>query len=141
MDPAASGTDHLGSATSVSTDASSCSVSFVPAPPKTLMPLSSYGLCDAEITIPASNPSVRARYATAGVGTTPALTTVAPSLVSPRASSSSIHDPDSRVSRPITNRRVLDGPKGPSPLVNGVFDGPKGPSPPVIRVSCGDEPL
>ena len=32
------------------------------------MPLSSNGLCDAEITTPASNPSCRVRYATAGVG-------------------------------------------------------------------------
>ena len=57
--------------------------------------------------MPASKPSVRARYATAGVGTTPALTTVAPSLVNPRASSSSIQVPDSRVSRPITKRVVF----------------------------------
>ena len=43
------------------------------------------------------------------VGTTPALTTVAPLLVNPRASSSSIHVPDSRVSRPMTNLGVEPG--------------------------------
>jgi hypothetical protein len=40
----------------------------------------------------------------AGVGITPALVTVAPSEPAPRASSSSIHVPDSRVSRPTTKR-------------------------------------
>ena len=69
------------------------------------MPLSSYGLCDAEITIPASNPSVRARYAIAGVGTTPALTTVAPSAVRPRASSSL--DPRARFTRVASDHKPV----------------------------------
>ena len=54
---------------------------------------------------------------------TPALTTVAPSLVSPRASSSSIHVPDSRVSRPMTNRRDDagdDDPRGDNALLSAV---------------------
>ena len=59
--PGAAPTLHDKSATSVSTEASSASVSLTPDPPNTLMPLSSYGLCEAEITSPASNPSVRAR--------------------------------------------------------------------------------
>jgi hypothetical protein len=37
----------------LSTCDSSASVNFSPAPEKTLMPLSSNGLCDAEITTPA----------------------------------------------------------------------------------------
>src|SRR5919204_25081 len=40
----------------------------------------------------------------AGVGTTPALVTVAPSPDAPCASSASSHAPDSRVSRPISIR-------------------------------------
>ena len=40
---------------------SKSSSSFSPRPEKILMPLSSNGLCDAEITMPASNPSVRVR--------------------------------------------------------------------------------
>src|SRR3954464_723964 len=56
------------------------------------------------MTTPASYPAVRVRYATAGVGTTPALVTTAPSPVAPYASSASIHSPDSRVSRPTNTR-------------------------------------
>ena len=65
------------------------------------MPLSVQGLCDAEITTPAANPP-RARNATAGVVTTPALCTVAPAHCRPRVSDSAIHALDSRVSCPIT---------------------------------------
>ena len=46
-------------------------VNFSPAPENTLMPLSSNGLCDAEITTPAVYPIRGVRYATAGVGMTP----------------------------------------------------------------------
>src|SRR5262249_55500244 len=77
---------------------------FSPWPENTLIPLSSNGLCEAEITTPASKPAVRVRYATAGVGTTPVLTTTAPSPEAPCASSASIQTPDSRVSRPTSNR-------------------------------------
>ena len=42
-------------ATIASTSRSSASVNFSPLPENTLMPLSSNGLCDAEITMPASN--------------------------------------------------------------------------------------
>ena len=38
-----------------STSRSSVSVNFSPFPENTLMPLSSNGLCEAEITMPASN--------------------------------------------------------------------------------------
>jgi hypothetical protein len=40
---------------------SSASVNFSPAPENTLMPLSSKGLCEAEITTPACTPSARVR--------------------------------------------------------------------------------
>src|SRR5947209_4531396 len=71
------------------------------------MPLSSNGLCEAEITMPRSYAAERVRYATAGVGTTPALVTRAPSLAAPCASSDSIHPPDSRVSRPTRIRIAI----------------------------------
>src|SRR5581483_1563009 len=93
-----------GSARMASTSRSTRSVNFSPRPENTLMPLSPYGLCDAEMTTPASNACVRVRYATAGVGTTPALVTTAPSPDAPCASSASIHVPDSRVSRPTRKR-------------------------------------
>ena len=48
------------SATIASTSRSSASVNFSPRPEKTLMPLSSNGLCDAEITMPASKSISRA---------------------------------------------------------------------------------
>jgi hypothetical protein len=43
-----------------STSRSSASVNFSPLPEKTLMPLSSNGLCEAEMTSPASKPISRA---------------------------------------------------------------------------------
>ncbi len=49
---------HDGSATMASTSRSTDSVNFSPRPENTLMPLSSNGLCDAEITTPASYPAV-----------------------------------------------------------------------------------
>src|SRR5688572_24956475 len=87
-----------------STSRSSTSVNFSPRPENTLMPLSSNGLCDAEITMPASKSISRATYATAGVGMTPPLVRCPPAEPIPRASSRSIHSPDSRVSRPTMNR-------------------------------------
>ena len=67
-----------------STSRSTLSVNFSPRPENTLMPLSSKGLCDAEITTPASYSSkARVRYATAGVGSTPTLVTDAPSPPAP----------------------------------------------------------
>src|SRR5437764_2762679 len=88
-----------------STCCSSTSVNFSPRPENTLMPLSSNGLWDALITSPASNPNARVMYAVAGVGITPADVMAAPSACTPRPSSRSIHSPDSRVSRPMMNRR------------------------------------
>ena len=56
-----SGAVHDGSATIASTSRSTRSVNFSPRPENTLMPLSSNGLCDAEITTPASKPGARVR--------------------------------------------------------------------------------
>ena len=53
---------------------------------------------------PRRSRAARVRYATAGVGTTPALVTDAPSPHAPCASSASIQAPDSRVSRPTSSR-------------------------------------
>ena len=57
---------------------STASGSLKPSAPKSLMPLSCQGLCEAEMTTPAWKPCVRARNATAGVVTMPALSTCAP---------------------------------------------------------------
>ena len=64
--PAAAGaspasTDQLSSAISCSTRRSSSSVNFWPPPEKTLMPLSSKGLCEAEITAPSVTSLARVR--------------------------------------------------------------------------------
>ena len=53
---------HLsGRASSRSIAASVESASFAPSPEKNLMPLSSYGLCEALITMPAESRSARVR--------------------------------------------------------------------------------
>ena len=94
------------SAMIASTCASSVSVNFSPSPENTLMPLSSNGLWDAEITTPASNPSRGVRYAIAGRRDhARARSALAPS--EPRTPRQLLFDPgpDSRVSRPTTNRR------------------------------------
>ena len=75
-------------------------MNFSPAPENTLMPLSSNGLCDAEITTPAVYPMRGVKYAMAGVGMMPAPVSDPSWLLMPKASSRSIHAPDSRVSRP-----------------------------------------
>ena len=67
------------------------------------MPLSGYGLWEAEITAPASKPCCRTRYATAGVGITPAITTLPPTEQMPAANALSSIEPEIRVSRPIKN--------------------------------------
>ena len=78
-----------------------------------LMPLSANGLCDAEITAPAT-PSAAASHATAGVGTTPSSATSTPSAASPATSAASSSGPERRVSRPTTNARRRRAP-GPRP--------------------------
>ena len=88
---------------------SSARVNFSPAPENTLMPLSSNGLCDAEITTPASKPRGASGRPRRASGTTPALVT-AGARRRRRARSRSIQSPDSRVSRPS----ALAGPAGAS---------------------------
>src|SRR4051794_14981491 len=88
--------------------ASVSSSSFVPSRPKNLMPLSWYGLCDAETTAARSSPSRRASTAAPGVGSTPANTASPPAAVIPAASAASNICPDSRVSRTISTCGALD---------------------------------
>jgi hypothetical protein len=72
------GTRQPESAIMVSTVRSCASPNFSPLPENTLMPLSVYGLCDADSTTPRSKSSARVRNATPGVGITPVSVTVAP---------------------------------------------------------------
>ena len=74
-----------GSRISCSISASASSGSLKPSAPKILMPLSSYGLWLALITIPASARMLTARCATAGVGTGPHSSTRPPIDVIPEA--------------------------------------------------------
>src|ERR1700722_13985824 len=57
----------------------------------------------------------------AGVGTTPALVTAAPSLDAPCANAASIHPPDSRVSRPTSNLPTPRHWATPEPALHQVF--------------------
>jgi hypothetical protein len=82
--------------------------SFLPFAPKNLMPLSSNGLWEAEITLPPAAPSASTMRATAGVGTTPTLTTSTPIEASPAASAASSISPETRVSRPMTTKGRAD---------------------------------
>ena len=66
------------------------------------MPLSGIGLCDAESITPRSALASAVRNATAGVGSTPTRTTLAPALVSPATTAASSISPLARVSRPTT---------------------------------------
>src|SRR2546426_11708921 len=65
------GTQAIGSPIPRSIACSTASGSLVPEAEKNLMPLSSNGLCDALITMPADQRSARVRYANAGVGRGP----------------------------------------------------------------------
>ena len=66
------------------------------------MPLSAYGLCEAEMTQPSSAPSRPTSIATPGVGMTPAVSATPPPETMPSTRASSSAGPDSRVSRPRT---------------------------------------
>ncbi len=74
-----------GSSRKLSISSSASSVSFAPSRSKSLTPLYSGGLCDADTTAPRS----RAQRATAGVGSTPPRTASPPADRIPRASASS----------------------------------------------------
>ena len=78
--------------------ASTASSSFCPPRAKNLIPLSGMGLWDAEMTTPRSASTALTRYATAGVGTTPASSTSTPALARPAATAAERNSPgDPRV--------------------------------------------
>src|SRR5882757_3388450 len=81
---------------------STVSGSLCPPSANNLMPLSGIGLCDAEIITPRSAPNSPTRYATAGVGSTPARSTSAPAEASPAVTAASSISPLARGSRPTT---------------------------------------
>src|SRR5437588_899967 len=87
---------------SLSRRSSTASSSLRPPAAKNLMPLSAYGLCDAEITAP-GDASGAERHATSGVGATPSRATSTPSEDNPAARDASSIGPDRRVSRPTRN--------------------------------------
>jgi hypothetical protein len=68
---------------------STASASFSPCAEKNFMPLSSCGLCEAEMTMPASARSERVRCATAGVGIGPSRRTSTPAATRPASSADS----------------------------------------------------
>src|SRR3954447_18114230 len=79
---------------------SSSSGSLVPPAANSLIPLSGIGLCEAESITPRSALVCATKYATAGVGSTPTRTTLAPALVSPATTAASSISPLARGSRP-----------------------------------------
>src|SRR3954452_6548042 len=87
--------------TTRSTSRSTESASFVPPRANSLMPLSRYGLCDAEITAPITLRRWHSN-ATTGVGTTPRRWATTPSLASPATKAASSMAVDTRVSPPTT---------------------------------------
>ena len=68
------------------------------------MPLSVQGLCDAEITTPASNLRDRARKATPGVVITPALSTATPTEARPKRHA--VGDPSTRLARVLPDHHA-----------------------------------
>ena len=88
------------SRTMTSNSSSTASGSLKPCASKNLMPLYSGGLCEAEMTTPASQASSRVSSATPGVGMMPASSAVPPMLMTPAASADSSMSPDRRVSLP-----------------------------------------
>src|SRR5690606_23987140 len=81
---------------------STSSGSLTPPTAKILMPLSSAGLCEAEIMTPKSARTSLIRKAAAGVGTTPASSTSTPELESPAATAAEMNSPEMRGSRART---------------------------------------
>jgi len=86
---ASEATVENGRSSSASIASSTASASFSPCAEKNLMPLSSCGLCEAEITMPASARSERVRNATAGVGIGPSSLTSQPAATRPASSAAS----------------------------------------------------
>ena len=75
---------------SVSISRSRSSDSLKPSGPNSLMPLSSNGLCEADIITPMSQRSELVSIATAGVGIGPSSSTSMPTEVKPATSAFSI---------------------------------------------------
>ena len=88
-------------ATIASISSSTASGSLCPVCEKNLMPLSSNGLCEAEITAPALACSLLVKYETAGVGITPKRCASPPAEQMPAARAASSIVPLKRVSRPM----------------------------------------
>ena len=88
--------------TTSSRRASQASEILCPIEEKILIPLSWYGLCEAEITTPALKWCRFVMVETADVGMTPADIGWPPASRIPPARAASIHGPDSRVSRPMS---------------------------------------
>ncbi len=82
---ARSGRPRALSPISASTRFSSSSPSLKPSPPKSLMPLSGNGLCEAEMTAPRLAPCSRTSQAMPGVGSTPARSARPPADAMPGA--------------------------------------------------------
>ncbi len=83
---------------------STASGSLTPPRAKNLMPLSGMALCEADRTTPRSTSAVAVRYAIAGVGRTPRLSTSTPALARPAATAAERNSPETRGSRPTTAR-------------------------------------
>ena len=96
------------------------------------MPLSSYGLWDAEMTQPSSAPSRPTSIATPGVGMTPAVSATPPPETMPSTRASSSAGPDSRVSRPRTT--LQPGP------VTAAAEAPSSRGQVLGQVDAGDSP-
>src|SRR5262249_17163988 len=90
------GSSAGGASRSASICSSWASLSLRPRAVKSFTPLYSGGLCDAEMTTPASSAS----SATAGVGSTPASTAVPPAATTPPANPPSSPAPEPRAARP-----------------------------------------
>ena len=80
------------------------SASFMPSRPKSLMPLSIQGLCDAEMTIPAENFARARQVGNAGSRHYACVHDSAPAARRPPARAPAIQALDSRVSWPISTR-------------------------------------
>jgi len=81
---------------------STSSPSFIPCALRNLMPFSGAGLCEAEMTTPASAPSLRVRNPMPGVGRMPKSITSAPLASKPSVRAACKTGPDARVSLPTT---------------------------------------
>jgi len=78
-----------GASSIASISPSTASASFMPSPEKNLIPLSSKGLCEAEIITPAERRSALVRNATPGVGIGPTRSVSTPAAERPASSADS----------------------------------------------------